>query len=309
MRRVLAFAALLVCPIAAQAQVKIEQAPEYKAGQVIRTVAEQKTKQTLTIAGMNVDTKAEVFTAVRETVGEQTANGTPINGEFEYFILNLTTPVGEVAFDSQNPDAGNAPGELAQFVDLFKASSKAKWTTLMTDSKTVKSVTYEGEPFKDLPDALQKETNPERYKKEYETQLARFPDGPVSPGDTWKRTEEPDIGGGQSFKMEKEFTYIGTEEVGGKTFDKIGVKCLSCRYHMTGEGGAPIKVEDAELKVLETEGTMLYDREQKTITSTTEKVRLQGDLKMTLDINGQKQELPGAVDLTIESKSTVEPPQ
>jgi hypothetical protein len=272
-------------------------------------VAEQKTKQTLTLAGMNIDTKAEVFTAVRETVGEQSTEGTPITGEFEYFILNLTTPVGELAFNSENPDAGNVPGELAQFVDLFKATSKAKWTTLMTDARTVKSVAYEGEPFKDLSDALQKETNPERYKKEYETQLARFPDGPVSEGDTWKRTEEPDIGGGQSFKMEKEFTYLGTEDVGGKTFDKIGVKCLTCRYHMSGEAGAPIKVEDAELKVLETEGTLLYDREQKTITSTTEKVRLQGDLKMTLDINGQKQELPGAVDLTIESKSTVEPPQ
>jgi hypothetical protein len=308
MKRMLLSAVVLLLPAAVQAQVKITHEPEYKSGEVIRTVSEIKTNQTLVIAGMNVDTKAEVFTATKETPGEMASDGKlPMKGEFEYYIVNLTTPAGNVAFDSGNPDGIKADGPLGPFADLFKAAAKATWTTTLKGNQ-VESVEYIGEPFKDLAPELQREVKAERFKKEYEMQLARFPEGAVSPGDTWKRTEEPELGGGQSFKMEKEYTYVGPETVGGKTYDKIGVKVLKCLYHMDAQGGSPLKADDADLAVVESDGTILYDRENHTFTSTSEKVRLKGDLKLKIDINGQTQELAGNVDLTMESKSTIELP-
>jgi hypothetical protein len=308
MKRMLLSAVVLLLPAAVQAQVKITHEPEFKSGEVIRTVSEIKTNQTLNLAGMNIDTKAEVFTAVRETVGETGSDGkVPVNGEFEYYIVNLTTPAGNVAFDSGNPDNIKADGPLAPFGDLFKAAAKASWTSIFKDHK-VESVEFNGEPFKDLPPELQNEVKAERFKKETNIHLARFPEGAVSPGDTWKRTEESDIGGGQTFKMEKEYTYVGPETVGGKQYDKIGVKALTCLYHLNPQGGSPLKADDADLAVVESTGTILYDREKHTFTSTSEMVHLKGDLKLKIDVNGQTQELPSTVDLTIESKSTIELP-
>lgn len=308
MKRLLLTALAMLIPVAAQAQVRIVHDPEYKTGEAIRTVSEIKTNQTLVIAGMNVDTKAEVFTATKETPGDTTSDGQrPVKGEFEYYIVNLTTPAGNVSFDSGNPDGLKADGPLAPIGDLFKAAAKATWTTTFKDHK-VESVEFIDEPFKDLPAEMQKEVKPDRFKKETEIHLARFPEGPVSPGDTWKRTEEPEIGGGQSFKMEKEYTYVGPETVGGKTFDKIGVKVLSCLYHLNPDGGSPLKADDADLAVVDSDGTILYDRENRTFTKTSEKVHLKGDLKLKIDVNGQTQEFPSSVDLTIESKTSVERP-
>ena len=50
------------------------------------------------------------------------------------------------------------------------------------------------------------------------------------------------------------------------------------------------------------EGTRFYDREKKVVTKTTEKVRIQGDLKIS--INGM--ELPAKLDLTVKAASKVQ---
>jgi hypothetical protein len=309
-RLLLAALWIVAAPIAAQAQVEIKQAPDYKPGDVIRSVSEVKTKQTLVLAGMIIDTNLESFSATKETIGERTSDGkTPISTEFEYFIVNLETPLGKYAFDSNSPDAGNKVAGLEGLDDLFKALSTAKWTAVMNDKPEIESLKFEGDPFGNLDEASKKEVSSDRMLQDYNLQFARFPDAPVNVGDKWTRTEEMMIGNGQFLKFEREFEYLGTEESGGKVFDKIGIKALSVQYGI-GEGSSlPLKLDDSKLEIASTEGTMLYDRELKTITSTSEKTRMKGDINFSIDINGQKQKLPGQVDLTIESKHTVEPPQ
>jgi hypothetical protein len=304
MRRVLTLAfAVVALTTAAQAQVKIAHDPAYVAGAVLRTKAEVTTNQTLIIAGMNVDTRSESFFTSKETIGERTAEGKlPIASEFESFIINLATPAGNLEFDSANPDKATSGDALQPYTELFRRIAKAKWTTLVGKDHKVESVTYEGDPFAGLDEAVKSETDPNRYKQQANTELARLPDGPVSPGDSWKRTEESDIGGGQQFVFEKEYTYVGSEESGGKTFDKISSKVLKCRYQMTPPVGSPLAIDPADLGVKESTGTLLYDRAARTVTSSTEKVRLAGDLKMK--INGM--DFPGSVDLTIAAKVTIE---
>lgn len=308
MRRLCAFAILVVgLTSAAQAQVKIVHDPAYLAGQVIRSRAEVTSDQTLTIAGMNVETKAESFFTTRETVGERNSEGKlAVAGEFESFVSNISTPVGNIAFDSANPDKSTDSPFLKPVEDLFRAMAKAKWTSLIAKDHKVESIKYEGDPFAGLDDAVKQEVDPERTKRGVNIELARMPDKAVSPGESWKRTENSEIGGGQTMLFEKEYTYIGPEQVGGRTFDKIGVKHLKCRYSMSGANGPPFKVDDADLAVAETAGTLLYDRERKAVTSSMEKVRLKGDLKFKVDVNGQEMELAGGVDLTITSKGSIE---
>ena len=309
-RLLLAALWIVAAPVAAQAQVEIKHAPDHKPGDVIRTVSEVKTKQTLVLAGMNIDTNMESFSATKETIGEPASGGkTPFSGEFEYFILNLETPLGKYSFDSNSPEAGTKIAGLEGLDDVFKALSTAKWTAVMNDKPEVESFKFEGDPFGQLDEASKQEISAERMQQDSNIQLARLPSAPVNVGDKWTRTEEMQLGNGQFLKFEREFEYLGTEESGGKVLDKIGIKALSVQYGI-GEGSAlPLKLDDSKLDIASTEGTMLYDRERKSVTSTTEKSRMKGDINFSITINGQTQKLPGQVDLTIESKNTVEPPQ
>jgi hypothetical protein len=309
-RLLLAALIVVVGATTAPAQVEIVHKPTYSPGAEIRTVAEMKLDQTLVIAGMNVETNVESFTAVKESIGEPTGDGKyPVTSEFEYYIINLETPAGKYAFDSNSPDAGTAPAGLEGLDAMFKALSKAKWVATFNDKPELESIEFLDDPFAGLDEETKKEVSADRFKQDYVIQLGRFPGKPVSVGDKWTRTEESNIGAGQTLAFEKEFEYLGTEESNGRTYDRIGVKSLSVKYDIGDGSPLPFKLDDSELKVASSEGVMLYDRELKTITSTTEKVTIEGTLNFSIDVNGQNQKLPSELELTIESKTNSEAPQ
>ena len=188
--------------------------------------------------------------------------------------------------------------QLEPLVKLFDALSNSKWNTEYSNDGKVKSVKFEGEPFKDFPEALKKEVSPERFKKQTEDQLNRLPAKAVAKRDSWKRKETSDIGQGQKLIFEREFTYTGTKEVDGKTLDVISIKVLSVDFII--EDNPALGASDAKLKASESKGEMLYDRELKSIVSSDEKIQIKGTV--TLEIGTMKFE-NSALGLTIEGKS------
>ena len=84
-----------------------------------------------------------------------------------------------------------------------------------------------------------------------------FPDKPVKPGDTWTHTSESDLGGGQTLTLETQYEYVGTEERGGQTLDKIKSKATSVSYAMEPNASSPLKIKSSELKIASSEGTIL----------------------------------------------------
>lgn len=291
----------------APAQVEIVHRPEYKAGEVIRTVSEAKFSQKLVLSGANIDTAVESYSATRETVGDATPDGkTPLQGEFEYFIVSIATPVGKYSFDSGNPDKENAVPGLESLDDLFRATSKARWVSLLTDKPEVESVEFIGKPFEKLESPFSSEVTPERFRREANMLFARLPDGPVSVGDKWQRTEVHSIGSGQELRFEKEFEYLGAETSGGATLDRIGVRSLTVDYAIGDGSTLPLKLDSSDLKVDSSKGAMLVNRTVRSIVSATETARLTGKLNFTFDLNGKPQKLPGELDLTMEVKSTSE---
>jgi len=291
-------------------KVELTYKPDLKPGNVLRQLSDTNVDQTLTIGGQEIGTKLESHTATRETVGEKTSDGkTSLRGEFEFFIVDLQTPVGSVKFDSKssNPDANKVQGPLAALNDLFTATSKAKWTATLNSKPEIEAIEFEGNPFEGLDPNVKTEVTPERFKQEFNTQLKRLPDGPVAVGDTWKRTEESQIGSGQVLKYEKEFKYAGPETKNGKTLDRIDVKTLSVDYSIKSGGPLPLKLDKSDLKVTSSEGQLLYDREQHIIKEQSEKVQIEGSLSFTINMNGQEAKLPGELKLTIESKQATEP--
>lgn len=307
--RVLTALTLLIGAASAADKVELVHKPDFARGRVIRQVSEMKMDQTLVLGGMNIDTKVESFSATRETIGETTPDGkTRVHGEFEYFIANLETPVGNLSFDSGKTEGASDTSPLLQPVyDLFQATSKAKWTAVVNSKPEIESIAFEGNPFDALDDSVKGEVTPERFMHEYNLQLRRLPGAPVAVGDTWQRTEEVNAGNGQTLTFEKEFKYLGPQTENGNTVDLVDVKTLSVDYAIGSGSQLPLKLDSSELTVTASEGRMTYDRRFRIVTRQTDKAQIGGKLAFTINVNGQDQKLPSELDLTIDSKLTTEP--
>jgi hypothetical protein len=289
-------------------KVELKHSPEYATGQVIRSVSESTVDQTLILAGMNINTKVESNSATRDTVGETKDGKTTLNGEFEYFIVNLETPIGNFNFDSGKTEPpANSPPQLAPLYDLFAATSKAKWVMTLNSTPAVESIAFEGDPFGSLEDSGSSDVSPERFQQEYNIMFRRFPDGPVAVGDTWKRSEESHLGNGQLLRYEREFKYLGPKPESGTTVDLIEMRALSVQYEIDGGSQQPFKLVSSDLKVESAEGMLSYDRRHRMFSLQTDKVHVVGALEFSISVNGQEQKLPGELDLTIETKETSEP--
>lgn len=291
-------------------KVEIAHKPDHKPGATVRDVSDTALAQSLTLAGMNIETEVESHSATQSTVVEQTSDGkTKLNGKFEYFIVSMDMPmIGKIAFDSsKTADNPNVPEQLQPVMDMFRAVSRAEWEAVMTSKPEVESIAFIGNPFEGLDQNVATDVTPERFKVEANNRLRRYPDGPVAVGDKWERTEDVSVSGGQKLTFKKEFTYLGTEEKSGTTFDKIGVKSLTVDYSIGSDAKIPLKLEDSKLEIAASEGLLLYDRTLKMITSETEKLQIKGPLTFSIEINGKAQKLPGDLDLTIEVKQSSEP--
>ncbi len=288
-------------PVAAQAQVKLVHDPDLKTGQVVRTEVDVHTKQTLTLAGMPLETESTVFTVTRETVGEPTVEGgNVLLGEVEIMQADLSLPGGiNFSFNSNNPDQ-EFDGQQQELIgSMLQGAAQAKWKLAIGADHKVVTAEYVGEPFADVSDYFKADTDPEQIKLRKNTELARYPANAVKTGDTWTRTEEAQMGGGQSFDFEKQFTLLGSEDRDGRTFDKVGVRTVSVTFGVADNPAAPAKVTESDLQIDDSEGTLWYDRQAKQFVESHEKVHITGTL--TLEVNGMK--FPGELDLTMEFKS------
>lgn len=289
-------------------KVEITYQPELAAGSTIRDVADMSLKQSLVLGGMNIDTAAENHSATISTVGEKSADGkTTLQTKFEYFIVGIDTPIGKFDFDSGNKSEENkVQGPLAPLNDLFRATADAEWVATLNAKPEVEAIEFVGTPFANIDPNLGNEVTPQRFMDEYNNQLRRYPDGPVAVGDKWQREEVSPIGSGQTLTFTKEFTYEGTEENSGATFDKISIKSLTVQYAIGSGSQLPLKLEGSNLKIASSEGVLLYDRQKKMVTSASEKLQVTGTLDFTISVDGKTQKLPGELDLTIDGKTTSE---
>jgi hypothetical protein len=306
---VLAGASLPSSEALAQEAATLKYAPALEAAATQQVEVEVKTDQTLTIAGMPLETHANTFLTMQEkVVGASSSGGWKFEGRFSLVQADYEFPGGlKLSFNSNNPDQADAAGGLEIIVDALKATSGAKWVAETDAEHQITKMEYVDDPFANVNEMLRGNTDPEAIKERRQMELERYPSEPVKPGDTWTRTEESDLGGGQTLTLEKEYTYAGSEERDGRTFDKVTVKALKVEYRMDENSASPAKVTDSELNVAESEGTYWYDRQLQAFSEVRDKVRMTGTL--TMEINDQK--LPGELDLTIEStaKAKVLPPE
>ena len=292
-----AVCSLVICSAPLFAQVTLERKFVEGAKSVSQT--DMKTTQTLTLAGMNIDTKSTAFVVSTTTVGRRGADGKlPVEEKTDTLQSEISLGGGiTLQFDSANPEKKADLPQLEPILDLFRAMYRLPVTVVLDAKNNVAEINLPEGEYEKLPEAAKDRFSPESRKKLVEQSLAYLPDGPVKKGDRWERSTEANLGAGQVMSFRMKFEYAGTVELDGKTFDKIMGKATEVNFAINGN--PMIQVTKSDLKVSESESAPLFDRELGAMASRSSKIRIEGPL--TLVVNGM--ELAGKLDLAIEEKT------
>ena len=293
-----------------QAQVKLEY--KFPEGRKLTYKSTAKTKQILTLQGMAIETENDQVVVTSRTAGKRRDDGTlPIEEKVESLHIDLSLPGGiNVTFDSSNPDAKIENPALAFLGEALKLSAETAYTLVLGEQNKVKAV--EGtekllEKAEKLSpqakDVIHERMQSDKLKMRFEQELRVLPDVLARPGESWERTEVLDIGSGQTLTFKKKYDYLGTEKRGDQTLDKISSKVTEVELKMDPASNSPLKIVKADLKAASSDGTLLFDREAGHVVSAMSKVQIKGDM-LTFSFNGT--ELPGALDLTIETNTELQ---
>ena len=112
--------ALVLGSAIASAQVKLESKyPEESKSVVHRDTS---SKQTLTLAGMDIDTKSSTFIVATTSIGKRAADGTlKIEEKIDTMQSEVSTPGGLIQFDSANPDKKADNTLLEPVLEIFRS--------------------------------------------------------------------------------------------------------------------------------------------------------------------------------------------
>jgi len=295
----------LLVGFAATAPAQVTLKYKFPDGRKSTAEAKIKTSQTLTLAGNELVSGSEQSLTITSSNGQRSADGSlTVSNKIEALKAEVTLPGGtEIAFDSAKPDA-DPPGTQFDFLlDVFKATAKSTWESVMNQGNRVVAIKGRDAAFADLPEsirtAMKAQLDPEYLKAAANDELAKLPSDPVSPGDSWERTNTVRLDSGQRLTFTNKYTYEGNVQQDGKNLEKIASKTTAVDYSVEGE--SPLKVLASDLKVAASEGEILFDPAYGQIVSQHNKVQVKGSLK--LEVMGM--EFPGQLDLTMENSVTL----
>jgi hypothetical protein len=289
-----AFAALvIVCPAGAQTTLtrKLPEGAEYTSRISV------KTDQKLLLAGQNFGTSANNTAEIKTTIGKRDAEGQmPVTIATELKTVELTLPGGvKLTFDPAKPDdlgdaAGNPIAEIIR--DRLKASIKTSFTFTLDKENQVLKVEGVNPQLGASEDDV---------KQQFAEQIKPLADKAVKKGDTWEDEVSANLDQGQVMKFKRKYTHEGetfkSTVTTARKVQKITAVDTAVEYTVK-EGGA-FKVTKSDLKIADSQHTILFDPELGRAIEVSSKVRMTGPI--ALSINGM--ELAGDLDLTIETKS------
>lgn len=263
------------------------------------------TKQVLTIAGMDVPTEAHVTSRSLLTTAKPAADGTQrIEEKTTGFTIKLATPAGLLEYDIEKPDPKAGQGTPYQpLIEGFNALKGLAYTLVLKDGR-VTGVEGVEDALAKVPaasqESLKQQLSPEVIRKEWQQSLDVVPGKPVKKGDTWTRNEVMNIGSGQTLTFDVQYEYQDAVQKDGRTLDKVSFVFTNVKYAIEGAGLGALKVAASDLKVDQSFGHYLLDREKGTVIERASNVHITGP--MTFEINGQQ--LPGKVDLSLDVNTT-----
>lgn len=301
---------MLFGPRSTQAQVKLEY--KFPEGQKLTSKTTSKTSQVLTLMGQAIETESKETVVGSTAVGKKRADGTvPVDEKVESFSAELSLPGGMmISYDSKDPNPKIDNPQLAFLGEVYKLVSQIAFTVVLDAQNKVKAV--EGtEQLLEKANALNEmakqsirsRLDAQQLKTQFEQSHGNLPEVLARPGEPWERIEKLDVGGGQTLTFHKKYEYVGNEKRGNATLEKINVKTTEVSYTMDPNSPSPLKVSKSDLKVESGTGTILFDREGGHVVASNGKIHIKGPMTFT----AAGQEIPGELDLTIETDTEVQP--
>ncbi len=293
-----------------QAQVKLEY--KFPEGQKLTYKTTSKTSQVLTLMGQGIETESKETVVNSSAVGKKRADSTvPVAEKVESLNVELALPGGMmITYDSKDPRGKIDNPQLAFLVEVYKLISQLAYTVVLDGQNKVKAV--EGtEKLLEKANALDEiakqaihsRLDAQRLKTQFEQSHSNLPEVLARPGEPWERTEKLELGGGQTLTFHKKYEYTGNEKRGNATLEKINVKTTEVSYKMDANSASPLKVTKSDLKVESGAGTILFDREGGHVFTSNGKIHIKGSMTFT----AAGQEIPGELDLTIETNTELQP--
>jgi hypothetical protein len=300
----------LVWSQAAQAQVKLEY--KFPEGKKLTYKMTSKRHQSLTFMGMEIESGEDRSLVESLTIGKRRGDrALPIARKVESLRVEISLPGGNIlTYDTTNPNSKIDAKGFTFLGDVYKLAGEVAYTVVLDDHNKVKAV--EGteklrEKIEKLDpktqDMIRTEYEADTFKRSFDQALQILPDVLARPGEPWERTQIVEADRGQTLSFRRKYEYVGTEKKGDKTLDKISSKVLEVKNNMDSNSNLPLKVVKSELKVESSEGKILFDRNEGHLVSSTEKVRIKGNI--TYSANGM--DIPSTVDLNIETNVELQP--
>lgn len=276
----------------------------YRPGDRVRCEIENESRQTLTLAGMPLETKSTRFAVLIREAVEVSAERVKLRNSFERLQVDVDLPMGEsLNYDSGRGAEDFGDGPIADIRKLLKVSFQTPWTVTIENGKAV-AVEIDEQALEEIPESMRGDFSADRLLELENLDLNRLPDEPVSPGDSWERAEEMPLGQGQIFHIRKTYTYVGREERGGRMLDRVRIKPTALRYSLRPGSALPLSVKDSDLAIVEGAGELWFDPETQRTVELTESMQVTGSLMLVI----AEQELPSQLELTMKQRA-VEKPQ
>ena len=299
-RMLLAAIALFCLSSATEAQILLQH--KIPDGEKSSAVTKMKVSQTLKIAGMEVVTSSEQKVTISSQNGKRGDDGRiAVKQKIDALTVNIEVAGQQLSFDSAQPDAPPPGTAIDALLDVFKVTAKSEWTTNCGQDNRVISIEGRDAALKSLSEELQAAVK-NQYEAGYlvkaaNNELAKIPSKPVKKGDVWTVESEVRLEGGQTLTFKTTYRYEGVVDQDGKSLHKIVEETTDVSYAMDADAPAALKYISSELKVAESNGTILFDQEAGRVVTENSKLHITGEIK--LEAGGM--ELPAALDLTFES--------
>jgi Family of unknown function (DUF6263) len=294
-----------------RAQVKLEY--KFPEGKTLTYKTTSRVRQVLTF--MNNQEKESVMRQTKvwaRLVGKHRDDKTLQIEERVQFLRNeYTFPGGiKLTLDSSDPKTKIDNRELTFLGDVFKLESTMAYAAVLdkeTKVKAIEGIEKLKEKAEKLDDPIareefQNEIGTDRLKTKFDQSIHNFPAVVARTGEPWERTELLEING-KTFTVRKKYEYRGTEKKGDKPLEKISFKVLEVKYDQDPMGKLPVKVVKSDLKVESSEGTILFDREEGHVVSSSDRIRIKGN--MTYSGGGVDQAAP--FDLNFDANTQLQP--
>jgi hypothetical protein len=255
-----------------------------------------KSSQVYRPGGIDLSVTAEVTSHELVTHGPLDDQGAvQVEQQNESIVADIELQGMKVHFDSADPQvkAGNPIAEV--LLGIFKAQSHLTLKYLVSADGKIGDVAGVVEGSFLSPSDLQ---------HEYQQNLDRWPVKAVVPGAVWEVDEVMYMGQGQLLRLHRRYEYQGSVPKfptvsDSKPIDKIVFTTTSVEYDIEPGAGFPFKIAKNEVKVLQGEGSLLFDRELGRVVESTDMIHAGGELVLTLD----GAEYGDTLDLTIERSS------